>query len=52
MFRLITLFSLSLLLIAFSQIKKEFDLRVEISSQRGGGKAQTEPTSEPSIERV
>jgi hypothetical protein len=30
MFRLITLFSLSLLLIAFSQIKKEFDLQVEI----------------------
>jgi len=51
MFRLITLFSLSLLLIAFSQIKKEFDLRVEIIA-RGGGKAQTEPTSEPSIERV
>jgi TolA-binding protein len=30
MFRLITLFSLFLLLIAFSQIKKEFDLQVEI----------------------
>jgi TolA-binding protein len=30
MFKLITLFSLSLLLIAFSQIKKEFDLQVEI----------------------
>jgi TolA-binding protein len=33
MFRLITLFSLSLLLIAFSQIKKEFDLQVEIVAQ-------------------
>jgi len=43
MFRLITLFSLSLLLIAFSQIKKEFDLRVEIIAKEVEEKPKLSP---------
>jgi TolA-binding protein len=43
MFRLITLFSLSLLLIAFSQIKKEFDLQVEIVAQEVEEKPKLSP---------
>ncbi len=43
MSRLITLFSLSLLLIAFSQIKKEFDLQVEIVAQEIEEKPKLEP---------
>jgi TolA-binding protein len=43
MFRLITLFSLSLLLIAFSQIKKEFDLRVEIVAKEVEEKPKLNP---------
>jgi TolA-binding protein len=43
MLRLITLFSLSLLLIAFSQIKKEFDLQVEIVAQEVEEKPKLSP---------
>jgi TolA-binding protein len=43
MFRLITLFSLSLLLIAFSQIKKEFDLQVEIVAKEVEEKPKLSP---------
>ena len=43
MFRLITLFSLSLLLIAFSQIKKEFDLQVEIIAKEVEEKPKLSP---------
>jgi TolA-binding protein len=43
MFRLITLFSLSLLLIAFSQIKKEFDLQVEIIAKELEEKPKLSP---------
>jgi TolA-binding protein len=43
MFRLITLFSLSLLLFAFSQIKKEFDLQVEIIAKEVEEKPKLSP---------
>jgi TolA-binding protein len=43
MLRLITLFSLSLLLIAFSQIKKEFDLQVEIVAKEVEEKPKLSP---------
>jgi len=43
MLRLITLFSISLLLIAFSQIKKEFDLQVEIVAQEVEEKPKLSP---------
>jgi tetratricopeptide (TPR) repeat protein len=43
MFRLITLFSLSLLLITFSQIKKEFDLQVEIIAEEVEEKPKLSP---------
>jgi TolA-binding protein len=43
MFRLITLFSLFLLLIAFSQIKKEFDLQVEIIAKEVEEKPKLSP---------
>jgi TolA-binding protein len=43
MFRLITLFSLSLLLIAFSQIRKEFDLQVEIVAKEVEEKPKLSP---------
>jgi TolA-binding protein len=43
MFKLITLFSLSLLLIAFSQIKKEFDLQVEIVAKEVEEKPKLSP---------
>jgi Uncharacterized protein conserved in bacteria len=43
MLRLITLFSLSLLLIAFSQIKKEFDLQVEIVAKEMEEKPKLSP---------
>jgi hypothetical protein len=43
MLRLITLFSLSLLLIAFSQIKKEFDLQVEIIAKEVEEKPKLSP---------
>jgi len=43
MLRLITLFSLSLLLIAFSQIKKEFELQVEIIAKKVEEKPKLSP---------
>ena len=43
MLRLITLFSLFLLLIAFSQIKKEFDLQVEIVAKEVEEKPKLSP---------
>jgi TolA-binding protein len=43
MFKLITLFSLSLLLIAFSQIKKEFNLQVEIVAKEVEEKPKLSP---------
>jgi TolA-binding protein len=43
MLRLITLFSLFLLLIAFSQIKKEFDLQVEIIAKEVEEKPKLSP---------